>query len=132
MNLLSLIADISFLTEPFLILIVTVLTSLFSGWAIASQLNIEPFERPAVSIAIGFSLMYLCEFGTYLLAFPSWLPFALILFISLATLCLLSRINFEQSKLKSVPWAETVTWLVLSLWGVAIQFKVVVYGAQWG
>jgi hypothetical protein len=132
LNLLSLIADISFLTEPFLILIVTVLTSLFSGWAIASQLNIEPFERPAVSIAIGFSLMYLCEFGTYLLAFPSWLPFALILFISLATLCLLSRINFEQSKLKSVPWAETVTWLVLSLWGVAIQFKVVVYGAQWG
>lgn len=124
--------NIFVLTEPFLIVICTVLISVLPGCAVACHLNLEPLDRPVVFILTGFTLMYLCEFGAYLLSLPPWFPIVLLLLISLISMFLFSRRRSKYSLIATFPWAETIAWLTLSIWGLALQFKIVVYGAQIG
>ncbi len=125
--------DILLLAEPFFIVISTITLSFISGWGVACRLNLEPLERLAVSVLAGFTLIYFFEFGAYLLSLPSRIPFLLLILTSLLT----TLTFYFQSKPKIVPsirlpWAGIIAWLVISLWGMAIQFQVVVYGTQMG
>ena len=119
------------LAQPFLIVISTIFLSILPGWSLTCRFQFEPLERLVVSILAGFALMYFLEFGAYLLSLPIWLPLAFLLIISL-----ISTVRFfywsKSAKVPVVnfPWSGVIAWLVISLLAMAIQFQIVVYGAQ--
>ncbi len=126
-------ADFIFLIEPFSIVIITIILSLISGWGITYRINLEPLEKLAVCALTGFALMYFFEFGAYLLSLPPWAPFLLLLLTSLITtsICIF-KYRPEISPTISITWRGVLAWLTTSLWGLAIQFQIVVYGAPTG
>jgi hypothetical protein len=125
-------ANFFFLAEPFFIAVSSILLISLPGWALTYRFNPEPLERSVVCILTGLTLIYLCEFGAYLLSLPSWFPFILLLLVSLISVFNFARSRSNNSLRETFPWVEVMVWLVLSIWGLAIQFKIVLYGAQLG
>jgi hypothetical protein len=119
------------LAEPFLIVFSTILISILPCWMLVCRFRLEPLERLVVSVLAGFALMCFLEFGAYLLSLPSWMPFIFLLTISLlATLKLFFRPQSGTASLINFPWAGVIAWLVIVLLAMAVQFQIVVYGAQ--
>lgn len=119
-----------YFVQPLLICIITILLSSIPLWHLTRYFKADPLTRLSVSVLGGFAVMYLLEFGAYLISAPKWIPFAIIFLGALASaIFLYSRARTDPDK-SSFPWEGLAIWLALSLWILAFQMNVLNYGAQ--
>ena len=58
------------LIEPFWQIVGAIFLSVLPVWGLASRLRVDPLTKLLVAVLGSYTLMYLLEFGAYLLSFP--------------------------------------------------------------
>lgn len=120
--------NLSLLAEPFWQIFGAITLSILPGWTLAARLKLDPLSKLLVAVIGSYTLMYLLEFGAYLLSTPQWLPLSL-LFLCCMISAALERKREKNSDPDPFPWDGALTWAALAIWIMAMQSQIVVYGA---
>lgn len=120
------------LVEPLWQLFGAIALSIVPAWKLSGLIPVDPLTRLLVAVMGSYTLMYLLEFGAYVLSAPQWVPLSLLLTASAASVVYTLRQRSEPSDAASFPWDGAVTWGALAVWILGMQSRVVVYGgAGW-
>lgn len=118
--------------EPFWQIAGAIILSVLPAWGLASRLRVDPLTKLLVAAMGSYSLMYLLEFGAYLLSAPQWLPLSLLFAISITSAMYANSQWRKSPDTGPFPWDGLITWGGLAVWIIGMQSSIVVYGgASW-
>ena len=122
------------LVEPAWQMFGAIVLSILPAWGLSSYITSDPLTRLLVAVMGSYTLMYLLEFGAYLMSAPQWIPLSLLLLACLGSTVVPIRQEMERSDAAPFPWDGMVTWAGLALWILGMQSQIAVYGGQgwWG
>lgn len=117
------------LFEPFGQIFGAIALSVLPAWSLANRLSLDPLTKLLIAVMGSYTLMYLLEFGAYLLSAPQWVPVSLLFIISIISAIYANRQWTKSLNREPFPWDGALTWVALAIWIMAIQSRIVVYGA---
>src|SRR5215470_11466568 len=97
------------LLVPFLEAALVVALSVLPGWVFTKSLRRDPLARLLAAIVVSYTLLYLLEFGVYVVSGPGWLPLAIALVLAAVALV---RIDESFDRRTVLGWCGLVAWLL--------------------
>lgn len=118
---------LTFLLVPLVEAALVVALSILPGWFLTKGLRRDPLARLLAAIVASYTLLYLLEFGAYVVSGPAWLPPVLALLLASVSLAQIVRGRGDGGE--RFPWRAALAWFGLVSWLIALQSFVVAYGA---
>lgn len=120
------------LAEPFWVLFLALALGALPVWGLAIQVGSDSLTRLLLAVVGSCTLMYLAQFGAYLIGAPQWVPVSVMLILSLVSVVSIIRRRAGAAEAAPVSWDGVATWAALAVWILGMQSRIVVYGgAGW-
>src|SRR5262249_14491169 len=97
-------------------------------WWWTRRFRVDALTRLSLSAIAGFTLLYLLEYGAYLLSLSQGVPLVLFFIVCLVLFLATSR-QKQGPNPPSFSWSGILTWFAVASWILAFQSRIVVYGA---